>query len=40
MPQLNVSRFVELNDLTVQRNIQSGGRDRDLNEIRVCSLVG
>ena len=40
MPQLNVSRFVELYDLTVQRNIQSGGRDRDLDEIRVVlSLV-
>src|SRR6516165_1106992 len=40
MSQLNALRFVELYDLAVQRNIQSGRRDRDLNEIRVWSLVG
>ena len=40
MSRLNASRFVELYNLAVQRNIQSGSRDRDLNEIRVCSLVG
>jgi len=40
MWQLNALRFVELYDLAVQRNIQSGRRDRDLNEIRVWSLVG
>ena len=39
MPQFNVSRFVELHDLAVQRNAQSSSRDRDLNEIRVCFLV-
>ena len=39
MSRLNASRFVELYNLAVQRNIQSGSRDRDLNEIRVCSLV-
>ena len=32
--------FVELYNLAIQRNIQSGIHDRDLNEIRVCSLVG
>ena len=37
--QLNVSRFVELDDLTAQHNIQSRSRDRDSNLIRVCSLV-
>jgi hypothetical protein len=39
MSQLNVSRFVELHDLAIQRNIQSGSPDWDLDEIRVCSLV-
>ena len=39
MSQLDALRFVELYNLAVQRNIQSGSRDRDLNEIRVCSLV-
>jgi hypothetical protein len=39
MSQLNVSRFVKLHDLAAQRNIQSGGRDWDLNMIRVSSLV-
>ena len=39
MSQLKVSRFVELDDLTVQRNVQSSNRDRDLNVIRVRSLV-
>jgi hypothetical protein len=40
MSQLNAPRFVELYDLAVQRNVQSGSSDRDLNDIRVCSLVG
>jgi hypothetical protein len=40
MSQLNAPRFVELYNLAVQRDIQTGSRDRDLNEIRVCSLVG
>jgi hypothetical protein len=39
MSQLKVSRFVELDDLAVQRNVQSNSLDRDLNEIRVRSLV-
>ena len=39
MSQLKVSRFVELHDLAVQRNVQSNSRDRDLNLIRVCSFV-
>src|SRR6516162_7630590 len=39
IPQLKLPRFVELHDLAVQRNVQSSGRDRDLNEVRVCSLV-
>jgi len=39
MSQLKVSRFVELHDLAVQRNVQSSSRDRDLNVIRVRSLV-
>jgi hypothetical protein len=30
---------VELHDLAVQRNVQSSSRDRDLNVIRVRSLV-
>ena len=34
-----MSRFVELYDLAAPRNIQSSSRDRDLNEIWVCSLV-
>ena len=34
-----MSRFVELHDLAVQRNVQSSSRDRDLNVIRVRSLV-
>jgi len=40
MSQLNAPRFVELDNLAVQRNIQSGNPDWNLNEIRVCSLVG
>src|SRR5262249_3646132 len=39
IPQFKLPPFVELHDLAVQRNVQSSGRDRDLNEIRVCSLV-
>jgi hypothetical protein len=39
MSQLKVSRFVELDDLAVHRNVQSNSRDRDLNVIRVRSLV-
>jgi len=37
--RLNVSRFVELDDLAAQCNIQFSSRDRDCNVMRVCSLV-
>ena len=39
MSQLNVSRFVELHDLTAECNIQSSSRDRDSDVVRACSLV-
>ncbi len=39
MPQLKVSGFVEIYDLAVQRNVQPNSRDRNINEVWVCSFV-
>jgi hypothetical protein len=39
MPQLKLSRFVEIHDLAAQRNVQPNSYYRNINEVRVCSFV-
>ena len=39
MPQLKLTRFVEIHDLAVQQNVQPNSRYWNINEVRVCSFV-
>ena len=39
MPQLKLTRFVEIHDLAVQQNVQPNSRYWNINKVRVCSFV-